>query len=431
MPTHLPAHRMIDLKAVSHSDNIQDKENQELNPASMESVQEKEQEAKAALTALTSPASDHNSSVNSNGHPKVETTAYLHLLTECSALGLICFLVWLDEGILATVIPSISNHFQSFSALAWYAPSYLFGLCAFQLPFGRVYKDFPTRPTFLVSLLVFEVASIVQAAAPTSASFIIGRVIAGIGGAGVLTGALTILSQEISKPKLPLAIKGLSALDSGYRILPLLTACVLFNFSAAALAGKLGYYHPFMIFGSIALTLGTAFLTTLTPESSTAKWAALQVIAGMGAGSGGQLPLIAVQDALAKTDVPIGYAVALSSGYLGPTAALAIVQAVFGSILTSGLKGQDILGVDPNIVKEAGATSWRDKVPINVVDRVEKAYNHALTQSWYVVVALAGVSLLSLLGLKWKKLENQEKELVSTQGQLEDRPNQSDKEVKE
>lgn len=111
---------------------------------------------------------------------------------------------------LATVIPSISNHFQSFSALAWYAPSYLFGLCAFQLPFGRVYKDFPTRPTFLVSLLIFEIGSVLQAAAPTSVAFTIGRVIAGIGGSGVLTGALTILSQDIPKSKLPLIMGSFS-----------------------------------------------------------------------------------------------------------------------------------------------------------------------------------------------------------------------------
>ena len=130
-------------------------------------------------------------------------TTFTQLLTECLALGLVVFLVWLDEGILATVIPSISNEFQSFSALAWYAPSYLFGLAAFQLPLGRVYKDFPTRPTFLMSILIFEVASIIQAAAPNSAAFIIGRVIAGIGGSGVLTGALTILSQQIPKSKLP------------------------------------------------------------------------------------------------------------------------------------------------------------------------------------------------------------------------------------
>ena len=150
----------------------------------------------------TLSASDQNRITHSSD-TVTEAANFVQLLTECLALGLVYFLVWLDEGILATVIPSISNHFQSLSVLAWYAPSYLFGLCAFQLPSERVYKDFPTRPTFPMSLFVFEVASIKQAAAPNSAAFVTGRVIAGIGGSGVLTGALAILSREIPKSKLP------------------------------------------------------------------------------------------------------------------------------------------------------------------------------------------------------------------------------------
>ena len=112
-------------------------------------------------------------------------------------------LVWLDEGILATAIPRISDEFNSFDQIGWYGPSYLFGLCACQLPFGRAYKDFPSKSTYLVSLLIFEVASIVQAAALFSVAFIVERVLAGISGSGVLAGSLTIFSEEIPKAKFP------------------------------------------------------------------------------------------------------------------------------------------------------------------------------------------------------------------------------------
>lgn len=56
---------------------------------------------------------------------------------------------------------------------------------------------------YLISLVIFEVASIIQAAAPFSAAFIVGRVLAGIAGSDVLTGSLTIFSAEIPKAKLP------------------------------------------------------------------------------------------------------------------------------------------------------------------------------------------------------------------------------------
>ena len=216
------------------------------------------------------------------------------------------------------------------------------------------------------------------------------------------------------------AVKGVSALDFGYHILSLLAANVVNHFSAATLAGKLGYYHPFMIFGSIALTIGTGLITTLTSRSSVAMWVLFQILAGIGAGSGGQLPLIAVQDALAEEDVPVRYAVVLSSGYLGPTTALAIAQVVFGSVLPSRLK-QGIPDVDPDVVKHTGTTDWRQSVSMEKVSGVLEVYNHALTQSWYVAVTLACVSLVSLLGLKWRKLGRKDKVVNTDDEQCKDR----------
>ncbi|PQE20374.1 major facilitator superfamily transporter protein [Rutstroemia sp. NJR-2017a BBW] len=132
--------------------------------------------------------------VDSSFSDKTWKSALSHVIP----IGIICLLVWLDEGILATAIPSISDEFKSFDQIGWYGPSYLFGLCASQLPFGRAYKDFPSKITYMVSLLIFEMVSIIQAAAPFSEAFIVGRVFAGMGGA-----ALTIFSEEIPKSKLP------------------------------------------------------------------------------------------------------------------------------------------------------------------------------------------------------------------------------------
>jgi hypothetical protein len=92
------------------------------------------------------------------------------ILASCMPMAFICLLVWLDEAILATAIPRISDEFNSFDQIGWYGPSYLFGLCASQLPFGRAYKDFPSKITYLVSLGIFEIASIVQANLPQLSS---------------------------------------------------------------------------------------------------------------------------------------------------------------------------------------------------------------------------------------------------------------------
>lgn len=53
---------------------------------------------------------------------------------------------------------------------------------------GRLYGLFDIKPLILSSIVIFEVGSALCGAAPTSDSLIIGRVIAGVGGAGMYLG---------------------------------------------------------------------------------------------------------------------------------------------------------------------------------------------------------------------------------------------------
>ena len=56
------------------------------------------------------------------------------------------------------------------------------------------YRMFDVKVLLLSSLFVFEVGSALCGAAPSSAALIVGRVIAGAGGAGMYMGALTYIS---------------------------------------------------------------------------------------------------------------------------------------------------------------------------------------------------------------------------------------------
>lgn len=49
----------------------------------------------------------------------------------------------------------------------------------------------------MISLLIFEVGSLICAVAPSSTAFILGRAIAGLGGAGVLCGSLVIAAHTV------------------------------------------------------------------------------------------------------------------------------------------------------------------------------------------------------------------------------------------
>ncbi|KAF2205451.1 putative MFS multidrug transporter [Delitschia confertaspora ATCC 74209] len=112
----------------------------------------------------------------------------------------ICFAVYcvaLDNTIIATAIPRITDHFKKLEDAGWYGSAYLITTCAFQLFYGKLYTLYSLKAVFLSSLLLFEVGSLICAVAKTSLDFIVGRAIAGLGGAGVLCGSLVIVSVVV------------------------------------------------------------------------------------------------------------------------------------------------------------------------------------------------------------------------------------------
>lgn len=113
------------------------------------------------------------------------------------------FLVALDRTIIATAIPQITNDFKSLGDIGWYGSAYMLTTAAFQLIFGRIYRFYDLKKTFLACILTFEVGSAVCGAAPSSVAFIVGRAIAGIGSAGIMTGSMMSIVDMIPLHKRP------------------------------------------------------------------------------------------------------------------------------------------------------------------------------------------------------------------------------------
>jgi MFS family permease len=109
------------------------------------------------------------------------------------AIILVClclcnFLVALDTTIIATAIPVISQDFHSLQDVGWYGSAYFLTNCAFQLLYGKLYTLFDVKPMFIGAMTIFEIGSLLCAAAPNSPVFILGRAVAGVGGAGTFSG---------------------------------------------------------------------------------------------------------------------------------------------------------------------------------------------------------------------------------------------------
>ena len=106
--------------------------------------------------------------------------------------------------IIATAIPYITNDFKSIEDIGWYGSAYMLTAAIFTPLSGRLYLLYSTKWVFLICILVFEVGSALCAAAPSSAAFIAGRAIAGIGAAGIFCGGICIIIPLVPLRRRPI-----------------------------------------------------------------------------------------------------------------------------------------------------------------------------------------------------------------------------------
>ncbi|KAJ7729391.1 putative MFS multidrug transporter [Mycena maculata] len=104
------------------------------------------------------------------------------------AMLLTMFVVALDNTIIAVAIPKITDQFHSLDDIGWYGSVYLLTTASFQLLFRRLYSFLSLKWVYLGAIVVFEIGSLICAVSPSSTVLIVGRAIAGLGGAGASTG---------------------------------------------------------------------------------------------------------------------------------------------------------------------------------------------------------------------------------------------------
>jgi MFS family permease len=68
--------------------------------------------------------------------------------------------------IVATAIPKITDEFQKLDAIGWYGSAFFLTVASFQSTWGKAYKYFPLKTTFLLAVFVFELGSLICGKAP-------------------------------------------------------------------------------------------------------------------------------------------------------------------------------------------------------------------------------------------------------------------------
>eukprot|EP00842_Homolaphlyctis_polyrhiza_P001891 jgi/Hompol1/2702/HPOL_006135-RA len=108
------------------------------------------------------------------------------------------FLFSLDQTIVSTAIPSIVGEFQALDQIAWIGTSFLITSTSFSPLYGRFADIFGRKPTFLAAIIIFEIGSVICAAANSMNMLIVGRAVAGIGGGGMYSLILIIIADIVS-----------------------------------------------------------------------------------------------------------------------------------------------------------------------------------------------------------------------------------------
>ncbi|KAK4948600.1 hypothetical protein LTR10_012604 [Elasticomyces elasticus] len=180
-------------------------------------------DATMAAEEIVSPPSSTRNTVNANNIGDSDT-AGSHMVQEKAAHGMTddqyphglelvllagaslvaVFMIALDQTIVGTAIPKITDEFHSLSDVSWYAAAYFMTFGAAQTSAGKIYKYYNLKWSFLVSMLIFEVGSLTCGVAPNSKALIVGRAIAGLGGAGLSVGGTSIVSFTVAPAKRPM-----------------------------------------------------------------------------------------------------------------------------------------------------------------------------------------------------------------------------------
>ncbi|KAJ1545168.1 hypothetical protein HK405_008115 [Cladochytrium tenue] len=112
-------------------------------------------------------------------------------------LSLSVFLASLDQTIVSVALNAIATDFNGLSQIAWVATAYFLTATAFIPSYGQLADIFGRKWVFLSAILIFEIGSAICGAASTMEVLIAGRAIAGLGGGGIFSLVIIIVSDIV------------------------------------------------------------------------------------------------------------------------------------------------------------------------------------------------------------------------------------------
>ncbi|KAK5635705.1 hypothetical protein RRF57_011417 [Xylaria bambusicola] len=103
----------------------------------------------------------------------------------------------MDNTIVGTATPTITNEFHLLTDFGWYGSAYRLSTCSSQLLFSKIYEQWRVKWVLITAVIILEIGSVVSASATSSPAFIVERAIAGSGAAGILIGVFIAITHSV------------------------------------------------------------------------------------------------------------------------------------------------------------------------------------------------------------------------------------------
>ncbi|MGN6754642.1 MAG: MDR family MFS transporter [Intrasporangium sp.] len=188
--------------------------------------------------------------------------------------------------------------------------------------------------------------------------------------------------------------KGSGPTQSGLQLLPMMAGVLTTSIGSGLLISRWGRYKVFPVIGTAVMTLGLYLLSTVGADTATGIMYLYMLVFGAGLGGVMQVLVIAVQNAVAHSDLGIATAGATFFRSIGGSFGTAVFGAIFANVL-GGRLADALRGVHIPPGLEGTVNPARlAHLPPPVLSAVVNAYASTIQTVFLVAVPIAAVAFL-------------------------------------
>ncbi|KAH8810501.1 major facilitator superfamily domain-containing protein [Flagelloscypha sp. PMI_526] len=142
------------------------------------------------------PSGSAHASVHddSNSFPKFSDMSYAKVASILLSLSMATFIFAIEETIVATSVSAIGSAIEAKGSLAWISTGYLITQTALQPIVGRVADIVGAKRLLIIVIWIFIAGSLIAGLSNSMELLVAGRLISGVGAAGILSLVIIIIS---------------------------------------------------------------------------------------------------------------------------------------------------------------------------------------------------------------------------------------------